>query len=286
MEKIDQLPRGRFSRQHNLELSLFIDKHLESAIDSALTPTHARVNRPEQEVHEVGLAESTEGEKLLAWQRRRPHVVKVANRNPLLNLARQKQHFLHVNEKEDEHLVEDFGSDQLWLLLCHAGHNGAIHDEAGAHPLIPPMQIEGARLQQLNRVIGQSWLDWDRGEPLDVLAQLFTCLIHIVKAGLDPLEPVSLFEGGWDHDALCRDKLFQHVHSVSLEIGQVVPAKVHSSVILCSVVCRNLTFLIGDEVVGIERWNVHRILHVVARVVHVVRIWVVDWLFKLRLVLL
>ena len=116
--------------------------------------------------------------------------------------------------------------------------------------------------------------------------KLITSLLDIIEASLDPFEPVSFSEALRGVTATnLSNILLQILDAFHFIISKVVPAKIHTSIILRLVIRRQLVLLLWDEKVGSKRRNIVRILAVVAIVILVVNIWLVDRLRELLLIL-
>ena len=90
LARVEHFNKGRWctvSREHDLLLRFLIDKGLDTFVKESLAPAHMCVERAEEEVHEVGLAQVAEGQDLLPRQRGGRHVIQVANGDPLLALT-------------------------------------------------------------------------------------------------------------------------------------------------------------------------------------------------------
>ena len=86
VEQVPQRLRLALARKYDFRFRLVVDEHLEALVEHALAPAHMRIERSEQEVHEVGLAQVAKGQDLLPWDTCRRHIVQIHDRDPLLNL--------------------------------------------------------------------------------------------------------------------------------------------------------------------------------------------------------
>jgi len=136
-------------------------------------------------------------------------------------------------------------------------------------------------------MICQSRFDRDCLQPFNVLEKLLSSLFHIVEARLYPLEPVTFLEARWHlRHSLVSNVLLECVHTNDLEFGQVVPAEVNSSVILCFFIMSLGIFPVWDEKVSIRRRHVVSVLLVVKGIVNVFSIRVLNGLLEFFKVLL
>ena len=69
------------------------------------------VEATEEEVQEVRLAKFSNSEQLLARNGSHTHVVQIANRDPLFNLAWQEKYFSAIVHVEDKKFGKSFGSN-------------------------------------------------------------------------------------------------------------------------------------------------------------------------------
>ena len=116
------------------------------------------VERAEEEVHQVVLADVTETEDLFTWQRGHRHVVQIADCDPLLHLSWEEHRLPNILVKELEEVVEDLSCDHFWLLFGYLGHDPAVHDEAWAIIFVASVQVKASRLEQADRTVGQARL--------------------------------------------------------------------------------------------------------------------------------
>ena len=147
VEHLNELLWCSVAREHDFQLGFWVDEYLDSVIKEPLAPADMSVEGAKEEVHQVVLADVTEGQDLLAWEGYHRHVIEVANGDPLLDLSRHEHRLPHVLEEKLEEIVEDVRSDHFRFLLGHASHDCAIHDEARSVEFVTAVQVETAGLQ-------------------------------------------------------------------------------------------------------------------------------------------
>ena len=136
-------------------------------------------------------------------------------------------------------------------------------------------------------MVGQSRFGRDRLEPRYMFEKLFTRLFDIIKACLNPLEPVSLNEPVRHiFNSFTLHVGLECIHTLLLIWLHIIPAIINTTIVLCSLICCHSIFSLIICVVCLGRRDIDRILPVVAWVIDIIRIRRNNWLFEFLKVLL
>ena len=219
---------------------------------------------------------------MLSWQGCQRHVIQVTEDHPLFDLTGNEHCSAAILEQELVHIVEILSCDQIRISLCHLRHDPAIHNVAGPVPLVPPVDVEDARLEKLNGDASQAGFWTHLLQPCDVLEQLLSRLLHVVLISLNPFHPITFVETrGHRFDALLAKISLKSSHTIFLKLGDIVPTEMNASHILRLFINGNLIFSLYHEIVSFRGCYCVCPLLVIEWVVRVGRIWMLNRLLQL-----
>lgn len=185
-------------------------------------------------------------------------------------MAWEKHNFAHVSDKVRQHHGKRLDSCCIWVFSLHAHQIRSIHDERRSKELVPSKNVHASVLKALESEWRQQWFRRKSGQPPPVDQQLLSGRTNVVLTRLQELKPLTVAEV-W---RLFQLELIQHVlfnenELLLFEGAQRVPALEDGATCEVVLVAGHLV-VVWPAHVSNQRWHRVRVLHVIARVIHIV----------------